>query len=630
MAHSKLKRSLFAHRGEDKSTYKPLGLRFLSIIVLDTPLSLSRKSRAVTICFENSIQAMVVAEELNYVSTLRIVVSLVLIRFAIALDLVSLHGVLIFSRRLAIVIFTVVLCRHAIALFVHQRKMQKLPGLSLRNPWRMIYKLIFTDALRGFPLAVIGNEVLKAWRMFRFQGDDAHMYAIYSWTQSFVIITSADAIKEVVNHPQAKNKSSLYSVVARVIGDGLLTSNGDKWKSHRKLLTPAFHLEMLETLMLIAVPRAELLIRQLEEEVSKKIDRSVDNIIPYIFDNNADVICQSSMGLESADESIMATIKYSFSSTVDTIMDCIFNPLLVFDCFLGLSCRGKRFKETKEALNRLVEGVISDRMALLEGNIHVNEGASEGRSSPARRVKEPFIDSLIREHWRNPDTFSYDHIREETTTFAGTAGDTTLWATTYTLLLLGHHPEVQETLYQELQDFFADSDLSKLTCEQINRFTYLNAVFNESLRLFPPVPVVARKADQDITIKGQVIPKETNIVLSILDVHMNEKYWPDAHRFKPERFLSRPPEPYTFIPFSAGARSCIGQKYANIQAKITIMTVIRKYRIQSITQLDEVITFIAPVAHTETPIKLRLDPRVTVDHNIESSSRGARRSSGNK
>ena len=559
---------------------------------------------------------MDMAVEKKYVFILFAVVFLVLIRSTIALDLVSLHTILVFSRRVAIAVSTIIIILHAIALFEHRRKMQKLPGLSLRLSWRMIYSLLSKDRRRGFPFTVVTNEILKAAPIFRFEGDDGDMFAVSLWTRTLVFVTSAEAIKEVVNHPHAQNKGSVYSIIALVIGDGLLTSNGDKWKTHRKLLTPSFHLKILESLMSVAVPRAELLTHKLEEEASKKADRSVDDIIPYIFDCIMDILCQSSMGVESADESIMATLRDGLTCTVDMIMNCMFNPLFLVDCFLGLSERGKHFKKTRGAFQRLEDDVISNRMAVLRGKI--NDDSSAGRMSLARR-KEPLIDIMIREHWRSPHTFSSADMREETTTFTAAGADTTLWSITYTLLLLGHHPEVQEKLYRELQEFSVDSDLSDLTFELVNRFTYLNAVFNESLRLFPPVPNVTRKADEDITIRGRVIPKGTEIILSIMSVHRDERYWPDPHRFKPERFLSRAPEPFTFIPFFAGVRNCIGQKYANIKAKIIIIMIINRFRILSITQLDELLMYIGIVAHTETPIKLRLDPRETVDLNMASS-----------
>ena len=101
---------------------------------------------------------------------------------------------------------------------------------------------------------------------------------------------------------------------------------------------------------------------------------------------------------------------------------------------------------------------------------------------------------MIQEHLRDPERISLEDIRGEATTFTFVGLDTTLWSITYTLLLLGHHPEVQEKLYQELREYLSEKDFHQLTPEVIKQFTYLSAVYNESLRFFTPVPFYSRTA----------------------------------------------------------------------------------------------------------------------------------------
>ena len=96
-------------------------------------------------------------------------------------------------------------------------------------------------------------------------------------------------------------------------------------------------------------------------------------------------------------------------------------------------------------------------------------------------------------------------MRREITTFSGAGLDTTLWSISYTLPLLGDHPEVQEKLYQEIQAYLSNDDFDKLTTDKLKKLTYINTVFSESL--YPPIPLVVRHAGQDISVGGRAIPE---------------------------------------------------------------------------------------------------------------------------
>ena len=131
------------------------------------------------------------------------------------------------------------------------------------------------------------------------------------------------------------------------------------------------------------------------------------------------------------------------------------------------------------------------------------------------------------------------------------------------------------------------------------QFGYLNVLCNKSLLLSPPVGLLARQADEHMNmLQDRVLPRGAHIVPPISIIHRDALYWSDPPHFKPERFLSRPPQPYSFLPFSAGARNCIGQKYANIRVKTTIICIVSAFKIQPVTQLYRgSLTLLHPFTH---------------------------------
>lgn len=174
-------------------------------------------------------------------------------------------------------------------------------------------------------------------------------------------------------------------------------------------------------------------------------------------------------------------------------------------------------------------------------------------------------------------------------------------------IYLGMHPEIQERTYKEIIEVFGDSD--EVTYEKLRKLQYVEMVLKETMRLGktpqymrgtfnkffhlsgPSVPLVSRVITDDIELDGVFFPKGTQVLMSISTIHRLEKYWgPDANKFNPDNFL---PEnvakrnPFNYIPFSAGVRSCIGQKFAMLSLKIMLVNLLRLYKFMSPIEMDE-------------------------------------------
>lgn len=179
----------------------------------------------------------------------------------------------------------------------------------------------------------------------------------------------------------------------------------------------------------------------------------------------------------------------------------------------------------------------------------------------------------------------------------------------YTLLLIGLHPQVQERLHREVDDLYrkrngtrteSDMDFSKDEEEMILKPTsFLEAVIKESLRLYPPVPRIGRKLKREVHIRGSesgvqyVIPEGTTVTIDIFQIHRQSSLFPCPDTFDPNRFMHQTTGSggssarSAFMPFSLGARSCIGSKYAMLEMKIFLTRVLKQFTIVSQTTVDQ-------------------------------------------
>lgn len=171
---------------------------------------------------------------------------------------------------------------------------------------------------------------------------------------------------------------------------------------------------------------------------------------------------------------------------------------------------------------------------------------------------------------------SISDIQEEVDTFTFAGHDTTTNAISFTLYMIAKHPEVQAKLNQEIENILGDD--GELTFKILNEFKYLELVIKETLRLFPPVPIISRRLFEEVDFGDFIAPANSNYNLAFYDLFRNPKIFENPNDFIPERFL-KPLPPFAFIPFSAGSRNCIGQKFAMTNIKNNIINIVRRFEL---------------------------------------------------
>ncbi|KAJ8019774.1 Cytochrome P450 4V2 [Holothuria leucospilota] len=194
--------------------------------------------------------------------------------------------------------------------------------------------------------------------------------------------------------------------------------------------------------------------------------------------------------------------------------------------------------------------------------------------------------------------------------FAG--HDTVSSATTFALYLIGRHPEVQHKLHEELNQVFGSDRDRPVTPDDIQRLEYLSCVVKESLRLLPSAPLLGREIEEDVNMCGTTIPKGTTVFIGIFWLHRDPKQFPDPEKFDPDRFLShnmKGRHNFAFIPFSAGHRNCIGQKFALMEEKVILATILRKLNVTSLQSISELGLTYELVLRSTEGIKVKLSIR---------------------
>lgn len=174
--------------------------------------------------------------------------------------------------------------------------------------------------------------------------------------------------------------------------------------------------------------------------------------------------------------------------------------------------------------------------------------------------------------------------------------------------MLGQHQDIQQRVFEEVHSVSRDG----MSVIDYSDFKYLECVIKESLRLYPPVPYISRRLIMDVKVGKLILPKDCEIAIHIFDIHRDPKHFPDPEKFDPDRFL---PEntinrhPYAYIPFSAGLRNCIGQKFAMLELKILIAEIIRNYRIVPVTKRENLEFKAGLILRTNHDILVKFEKR---------------------
>ncbi|GFU03020.1 cytochrome P450 4c3 [Nephila pilipes] len=231
-----------------------------------------------------------------------------------------------------------------------------------------------------------------------------------------------------------------------------------------------------------------------------------------------------------------------------------------------------------------------------------------GNKDSTKVKRKALMELLLELHFEAQELREED-ICEEVNTFVSAGHETVSLSTTWALYLIGIYPDIQEKIHEELDRIFGTDTERDVTESDLNDLKYLNCVLKETNRLYAVAPIIGRLVKEDMNICGFKVPKGTTCLVSIYFLHRDKDVFPDPEEFDPDRFLPehsvKIPE-YGYIPFSAGPRNCIGQKFAVMEMKTIISSILRNYTIESLDSRDKVLPEMQVTLQPSIPIRVRI------------------------
>ncbi|XP_068081668.1 cytochrome P450 4c3 [Anabrus simplex] len=416
--------------------------------------------------------------------------------------------------------------------------------------------------------------------------------------------------QRVLSSTRYIQKSTDYNFLIPWLKEGLLTSSGMKWHTRRKILTPTFHFKILEDYLPVFNRNTAVLVKILRENMNK----------PFIEINNfitlctLDIICESAMG---ANINAQKGKEVEYVRAVQRISELFqqrqLRIWLYNDTIFKFSSLGREQRKVLNILHGFSSKIIQQRRAdylACTNNLDIIEQRVDKKRQLA------FLDRLIEISEKERELTDLD-IREEVDTFMFEGHDTTSSALSWAIHLLGAHPHVQERVVEELKDIFGDCD-HQPTYENLGQMRYLEQVIKETLRLYPSVPAFSRQLQADTEIMsvsvGYNVPAGANVTIPLFILQRDPQLYPDPNKFDPDRFSleamqSRPP--YCFLPFSAGPRGCIGQRFGIMELKVVLSTILRNFRIESLDKTEDITVLMELILRPKNPLRIKLHPRKT-------------------
>ncbi|XP_012062914.1 PREDICTED: cytochrome P450 4C1-like [Atta cephalotes] len=464
---------------------------------------------------------------------------------------------------------------------------------------KVYHHYVMRQKLKNLPSPVTGS-IFKLMRLSDYERTKLFLMEIekckegifihYIGIAPYINIFKPEYLQHILPSTVNITKGDFYDMLKPWLGNGLLTSTGEQWFHDRKLIGPTFHFSVLDQFAMIVFEKAEILTKCLQKEIEKDPGKAV-NIFPFIINVALDIICETAMGVDIHAQEVVTKYTNRTFRTSSLTTKRLFRPWHWIEWLFYLLPTGKQFKSALDILHGFTKEVIRKRKIERQSqNGHTELENEDNEFNIGKRKRQAFLDLLLDQNEKSDTPLTDDELRAQVDTFMFEGHDTTAVAITWTLFLLGNNLKHQAKVHEELEEVFGDSE-TPASLKELSKLKYLDRVIKETLRIFPSVPIITRELSKDVKIDNFILPKGVMVVLAILLTHRNPVVWPDPLKFDPDRFLpenSKNRNPYAYIPFSAGPRNCIGQKFAQLEEKTVLTAILRKWRVKSVKTVDTI------------------------------------------
>ncbi len=404
--------------------------------------------------------------------------------------------------------------------------------------------------------SILENPLIFHKKQFDQVGDSFQVSSLGG--HFFIITRDADFITHILqrNHKNYE-KSSLQTVdVARYIGKGLLTTNGDQWLTHRRMIQPGFGRKKLLSLF-------ETINIAIKQQLSNIENGTSQDVYPLMSDLAFQVVAQGLFS-NSNIRKRMARLQQITYDAQQMLIKELRQPYLKW--WFNLSGRIKKHLDMGVEARQLLMQLVDERRASGE-------------------EKDDLLDMLLSARYEDGEPMSDQQLMDEVLILFTAGHETTANALSFVLFHIAINQEVQEKAYQVVQE---NINLEDNLSDAFSKLSYIKYCIEEAMRLYPPAYIIDRVAIDDDVYNGTNIPKGTMILSSIYEIQRDDRYWTDSLIFDPERFEeeNKQESKGRYYPFGAGPRMCVGNHFAMFEMMLTIYHVLKKYRLS--TSMDRV------------------------------------------
>lgn len=401
-----------------------------------------------------------------------------------------------------------------------------------------------TPVLKSLPL--LGSSLDISKDIIRFMGRNFEHQKSFIFTlpmRTIFATCDADVIQQILvsNHKNYR-KDYASNKLKMVLGNGLLTNEGESWFKQRRLAQPAFYKTRLEGFFDVMNRLAKN-----EMEEWKKQNKQTVFIDAEMMQLTSRVVVETLLGADVSGQ--LNQIQKHIYELQLYMVKCIRNPF--FEIWSALNGEKKRFEHSVQSLDAILYHVIGQRK----------------RQDAKNDLLSMLLDARDLDTNEGMDT---RQLRDELLTIYVAGHETSGYAISWAMYCLCSHPEKYKKAKAEVQQIMQDG---ALTMERYRQFTYLKAVIDETLRLYPTAYMLSRESKEEDVVNETDIPKGTVTLMSIYHLHRHPAYWTQPDEFIPERFEGKDNPLFNgsaYFPFGGGPRMCIGFYFATMEMTIVL------------------------------------------------------------
>lgn len=368
--------------------------------------------------------------------------------------------------------------------------------------------------------------------------------------KSVIFTRDAELLSYVLQKNQKNYTKSPIQTrdLAKYIGKGLLTAEGDKWQKQRKLIQPAFHKSQLALLL-------DTIHSIIQKELNNIVTDKPNDVFPVFNDLAFQAVVKSLFSSEIKEDDIKK-LQHATEVTQQMLVKELRQPYL-----------GWWFK---------VSGKIKFHIDLIDESRAVLRRLVNERKQSASKYND-LLDMLLDARYEDGEAMEEAQLLDEILILFAAGHETTSNALTFTCELLARNPEAQNKILEEVHKV---KNESSDIMHWLKNSNYTKIVIEEAMRLYPPAYFIDRINKEDDQFNGFELPRGSNLLFSVYEIHRHPDFWDKPESFVPERFLDENIKfSKNYYPFGAGQRMCIGNNFAMYEMILAIMTVVEQYEI---------------------------------------------------